>query len=55
MGELSSSSNHGDGNKVVVKKLVTGLLIVVLLLAGLASYWVLRPMPLARDPVDLSI
>ena len=39
----------------MVKKLLTGLLIVVLLLAGLASYWVLRPMPLARDLVDLSI
>ena len=37
------------------KKLLTGLLTVMLLLSGLAAYWVLRPLPLARDPVDLSI
>jgi len=55
MGELSSSSNHRDGNKVVGKKLLTGLLVFMLLLAMLAAYGVLRPMPLARDPVDLSI
>ena len=55
MGELSSPRNHRDGNKVVLKKLLTGLLILALLLAGLATYWVLRPLPLARDPVDLSI
>ena len=55
MGELSSSSNHRDGNKVVVKKLLTGLLIAGLLFTGLATYWALRPMPLARDLVELSI
>ena len=39
----------------MVKKLLTGLLIAGLLFTGLATYWALRPMPLARDLVELSI
>lgn len=39
----------------MLKKLLTGLLTLALLLSGLVAYWVLRPLPLARNPVELSI